>query len=95
VPIKYDVIILPSVERQIEEITSYIAKENLTAAKAFIVKFESQVESLEGVPLRGALIPENKAWGTAYRELFNGEYRTIFRVSERMVIIVGVVHGAR
>jgi plasmid stabilization system protein ParE len=95
VPISYEVVVLPWVERQVKTICRYIAHDNLAAAKVFILDFEEQLASLEKMPLRAALIPENESWGTDYRHLLNMNYRTIFKIRDDKVVLVAIVHGAQ
>lgn len=91
----YKVEITPIAERDVEEIWTYIATDNQESATAFILRLEEQIDALEQFPERCSLIPENELLGTSYRHLLHGAYRTIFRISERNVYILRVIHGAR
>jgi len=82
-------------ETDAEAIWTFIAKDNPDAADRFTQELARQLATLERLPERCALIPENELMGTAYRHLVYGDYRTIFRVSARRVVVLRIVHGAR
>jgi toxin ParE1/3/4 len=94
-PASYSVQITPAAERDVEEIWTYISEDSQEAAAAFILRLEEQINALEQFPERCALIPENEQLGTPYRHLLYGAYRTIFRISDRTVFILRIIHGAR
>ena len=77
------------------EIWEYIAQDKPEAATAFILRLEEQIGTLERVPERCPLVPENELLGTAYRHLLYGNYRTIFKIVGSRVITLRVLHGAR
>jgi toxin ParE1/3/4 len=91
----YQVEITPSAERDIEEICDYISQDSPENAAAFIDALEQQIETLEHLPERCPLIPENEILGTSCRHLLFGNYRTIFRITAKTVTILRVIHGAR
>jgi len=82
-------------ETDAEAIWTFIAKDNPDAADRFTQELARQLATLERLPEPCALIPENELMGTAYRHLVYGDYRTIFRVSARHVVVLRIVHGAR
>ena len=94
-PIKFQVNISRQAERDIEEIWKYIAADSQVEASKFIHAFENQITTLEQLPNRCPMIPENELFGTQNRHLIYGDYRTVFRVSDKTVHILRVVHGAR
>jgi plasmid stabilization system protein ParE len=91
----YQVKITLSAEKDIEEIWTYIAADNLEAANRFVQQLYHQVETLERFPNRCPLIPENELLGTRYRQLLYGKYRTVFRIARKTVYVLRVIHGAR
>jgi plasmid stabilization system protein ParE len=93
--VKYNVEITPAAERDIEEIWIYIANDSPENAADFILRFEDQINTLERLPERCPLIPENELLGSFYRHLLYGAYRTIFRVAGNTVYILRIIHGAR
>ncbi len=92
---KFRVEVTPTAEADIEEIWSYIAEDSVENATAFILAFEDQVGTLESFPERCPLIPENEILGTRYRHLLYGNYRTIYKITGKVVIVLRVIHGAR
>ncbi len=94
-PKKFHVEITPTAERDIEEIYTFIAEDNIKAAEKFVSELERQAKTLEAFPERGPVIPENELLGTRYRHLIYGNYRTLFRISGQTVYVLRVLHGAR
>ncbi len=94
-PAKFRVEITPTAEADIEDIWSYIAEDSTESATAFILALEEQVVTLESFPERCPLIPENEILGTRYRHLIYGNYRTIYKITGKVVIVLRVIHGAR
>ena len=92
--VRYNVEIIQAAERDVEEIWTYIADDSPENATAFIVRLEEQIDTLEQLPERCPLIPENQQLGTAYRHLLYGDYRTIFRIAVT-VYILRIIHGSR
>lgn len=82
-------------EEDLEEIWSFIAADSPDNATKFILQLERQVESLGRFPERCPLIPENELLRGKYRHLIYGDYRTVFRVSEKTVFIVRIISSAR
>ena len=94
-PTKFQVRIAESAEKDIEEIWTYIAIDNPAQASKFILQLETQVTTIEKFPQRCSLIPENELLVTQYRHLLYGNYRTIFRISGKTVVVLRIIHGAR
>ena len=94
-PAKFVVEISRTAEADVEAIWTFIAKDNRDAADRFVLELDRQVATLERFPERCALIPENDLMGTSYRHLLYGDYRTLFRIAGRRVIVLRIVHGAR
>lgn len=94
-PAKYLVSFSKAAETDTEEIWTYIAADSPENAGRFLRHIEEHIETLERFPERCSLIRENAAWGTSYRHLIEGNYRIIFRISDRTVYIVRIVRGSR
>ena len=82
-------------EKDIQTIWDFIAADSSANADRFIVELEKQLNTLEHFPQRCPLIPENEHWGTRYRHLLYGDYRTLFRITGKTVYVMRVIHGAR
>lgn len=93
--LKFRVEITPTAESDIGDIGSFIAEESPENATSFILALEQQVLTLESLPERCPLIPENEVLNTRCRHLIYGNYRTIFRIAGKTVYVLRVIHGAR
>jgi len=92
---KYQVEITPTAENDVETIWEYIAADSPEAATRFVSELVSQAGKLESFPEHCPLILENEQLGTRYRHLIYGSYRTIFRITDKTVFVLRVIHGAR
>ena len=92
---KHRVVISASAERDLEEAFSYIARDNPQAARRWLEGMRRKVKSLESMPSRGAFISESSELRRAYRQLVYGRYRIIYRLEERAIMIMRVLHAAR
>lgn len=94
-PGKYQVRITRSAQRDLEEIWSFLHAESPAAAAGVVLALEAQIATLEALPLRCPSIPENEILGTAFRHLIHGNYRTVFRIKGKIVLILRIIHGSR
>jgi len=94
-PARFKVKITRAAEMDIQTIWSFISADSSANADRFIVELEKQLNTLEHFPHRCPLIPENEHWGTRYRHLLYGDYRTLFRITGKSVYVMRVIHGAR
>jgi len=92
---KYEVNLTRHAQEDLEHIFDYIAADSINNASNFIVELEKSVYSLEHLPNRNPLIPENEYFGTDYRHLIYKKYRIIYRVLENSVFILRIIHGAK
>lgn len=76
-----------SVER-LEEIFEYISKNNSQAAQKMVGRIFKKVETLSEYPERGRKVPEVKR--EEIREVFLGEYRIIYRVESKKIIVLTI-----
>ena len=81
----------PEAVEDIEEIAAYIRKDSPIYAQKVVEELISAARRLSQLPLRGRNVPELHS----YRECFVYSYRLIYRVNERDVLIVAVIHGKR
>ena len=92
---RYRVEITAAAERDIQRIHDYIARDKPRAAGNWVRQIKRQIRSLGLMPLRCEIIPEAEDVGIEYRHIIFGQYRTIFRIVAKRVIILRVIHGAR
>jgi toxin ParE1/3/4 len=95
VPIHFQVKITHTAEIDLKEIWDFISKDSLREAEKFVTRIENQIDTLEQYPERCPVIPENEVLGTGYRHILFGDYRTIFRISKKAVIVLRIIHGSR
>jgi addiction module RelE/StbE family toxin len=77
----------------LDEISQYIARQSLPAAKRLVTRLFDRADELERFPLSGGFIDEDHR--KIYRQLIQGSYRIIYRVDGDNVFIVAVYHAAR
>jgi addiction module RelE/StbE family toxin len=78
----------PLAVERLEEIYGYISNDNVSAAQNLIENIFAKVESLQENSERGRIVPEtNRA---DIRELFEGEYRIIYRVELKKLFILTI-----
>ncbi len=92
---KYKVNITFNATTDLEHIFFYIAEDSINNAKKFIHELEEKIYSLDTMPERFALIPENIFFGTNYRQITHKKYRVIYKISGNSVFIMRVIHGAK
>jgi toxin ParE1/3/4 len=92
---KYKVNLSFNAQKDLEHIFFYIAEDSINNAKNFILELEEKIYSLDTMPERFALIPENIFYGTNYRQLTHRTYRVIYKISDNSVFIMRVIHGAK
>ncbi len=73
---------------RLENIFEYISVENTDAAKKFVSKIFHKVETLAKYPDRGRKVPESNR--EEIREVFEGEYRIIYRVESKSIHILTI-----
>lgn len=91
----YKVNLTQLAQEDLEHIFYYIAADSISNASNFIIELEKKVYSIEHLPNRNPLIPENEYFGTDYRHLIYKKYRIIYRVLEDSVYILRVIRGAK
>jgi toxin ParE1/3/4 len=82
---------LPALD-DVAEIRDFIARDSAHYARLQVERIFSAVERLHEYPLAGRVVPELQQ--AIYRELLEGSYRAVYRVTADEVQILTVVHGA-
>jgi len=78
----------PLAVERLESIFEYISKDNVTAAHKMVERIINKVESLSAFPERGRKVPEINR--EEIREVFEGEYRLIYRLSSKKVFVLTI-----
>ncbi|HXR04149.1 MAG TPA: type II toxin-antitoxin system RelE/ParE family toxin [Verrucomicrobiae bacterium] len=96
---RYQVIILPSAERDIGEAYEWLAEQDTESANRWYNRLLEVILLLDTFPERCALAPESEFFNVDIREIFHGrrrhKYRILFTVSGNEVHVLHVRHGAR
>lgn len=77
----------------LREIRAYIAQDSERYARVVVARLVVAVRRLREYPLSGRVVPE--LGRPTIREVIEGSYRIIYRVTPDAVQILAVVHGAR
>ena len=95
----FQVIVLPSAERDIGEAYEWLAGQDAAAAIRWYNRLQEVIFSLDTFPDRCPLAPESGFLNLEIREILHGrrqhKYRVLFTVSEGEVHVLHVRHGAR
>jgi len=87
------VIWTPGARDDLDEIITYIGKDSLPSALAFLEEALQTAESLATLSERGRVVPELN--DPIVRELFIKRYRLLYEIHEQEVHVLAVLHGAR
>ena len=77
----------------VEEIRNYISRDSRHYAAVVVEQIMRAVERLEQFPRSGRSVPERP--DSTLRELLCGNYRIVYRVTDDLIEVVTVFHGAR
>ena len=77
----------------LEAIHAYVARDSVRYADALVDRIVRAVERIGRFPRSGSVVPELK--NESIRELVHGNYRIVYRLGERRIEVIAVVHGAR
>jgi len=78
----------PLAVERLENIFEYISKDDNVAAHKLISNIFQKVETLSKFPNRGRKVPE--ANRDEIREVFESEYRIIYRVESKRVLVLSI-----
>lgn len=96
---KYEVVIVPSAEGELEAAYLWILTQAPEAAANWYNGVLDAIVTLETFPERCPLAPESRAFDHDIRQLIHGKrhhaYRILFDVTGRTVRILHIRHGAR
>jgi len=74
-------------------IHEYISIDSKRYADRFVEKLMNRVDQLESFPKSGRVVPEFNT--ESIRELIEGNYRIIYKISATQIAIIRVHHAAR
>ncbi len=92
---KYQANLTQHAQNDLEQIYYYITDDSINNAVNYVIQLEKKIYSLEVFPERNPFIPENEFFGTDYRHLIYKNYRIVYRIVEKSVYILRILHGAK
>ena len=78
----------PLAAERLDKIYEFIAQDNSSAAQKMVNRIIKKVDTLSKNPARGRKVPE--ANREEIRELFEGEYRIIYRIETKKISILSI-----
>ncbi len=94
-PIKYTLRLLRAAEDDFNDIITYIAAENRTAAEALAKKIEQSLRRLLSYPYLGKIPKDEDLGRLGYRFLVVENYLIFYTIEDRAILIHRIIHGAR
>ena len=78
----------PLAQKRLSDITDYIAQDKPRAALNWVELVFDKVENLAAFPNSGRTVPELE--NKQYRELIIGNYRVIYKITEKQIQILTI-----
>ena len=94
-PRRREVRLLRSAEDDLNDIVSYIALDDVTAAEALVLKIENKLSRLADHPHLGRIPSEEELKALGYRYLIIDNYLAFYTITDRSILIHRILHGAR
>lgn len=88
-----EVVWSPEALDDVDDIAAYITRDSAAYAAAVVDRVIDAARHLSEHPFVGRVVPE--LGDRHFRERFVYSYRVIYRVDERRVLVVAVIHGKR
>ena len=92
---KYQIRLLRIAEEDFNEIISFIADDNPTAANSITDKIEKNIELLSGNPLLGRIPRDEDIKNLGYRYIIVQNYIVFYTIEGRNIFIHRILHGVR
>lgn len=92
---RHSVRLLAIAEQDLQEIVSYVAGENVSAALALADRIEQDLRRLASHPYLGKIPSDEKLAGLGYRVLLVENYLIFYTVSAKTILVHRIIHGAR
>jgi len=92
---KFRVLMHPDAGSDIDGIEEHISADSSARAVAWREMLLGRIESLDRMPRRCRRAVESRKLRREVRQLVFGEYRVLFTIHDRTVIVLHVRHGAR
>jgi addiction module RelE/StbE family toxin len=93
---KYTVNITQNAENDLDEIISYISRNNPQTALKILKKLQDRIQTLDHFPYKGGYVPELLQKNIKdYRQLNESPWRIIYKVEDKIVNILTVIDSRR
>ena len=89
----YRIVWSPEAIEDIESIAEYIQRDSFFYAKAVVNKIFQSTNKLKEFPKIGRILPELEK--EDIRELIIYNYRLVYQIKKKHILIVAVIHGKR
>jgi toxin ParE1/3/4 len=87
------VIWTPRAQQRLQELHDYIAQDQPANAARWMARMLDRGEQIGDQPHSGRVVPEYQR--EAIHEVFEGDYRVIYRIRIQQVDVLSVRHGAQ
>jgi toxin ParE1/3/4 len=77
----------------LKSIHDYISKDSQVYADRMVEKIISRIDQIEQLPMSGRIVPEFE--NRNMRELIEGNYRIVYKVTVTQISILRIHHAAR
>jgi toxin ParE1/3/4 len=91
----YDVVLLQSALDDLEGVVMYIAKDSIRSAVQIHGRIIAAAHRLSEFPMMGRAVPDEKISRRGFRMVGVGKYLLFYKVYEKRVVILRVIHGMR
>jgi plasmid stabilization system protein ParE len=85
----------PSAREEVRAIRAYIARESVTYAAGVAKRFADTVNTLKQFPELGTVVPLFREYKYVVRERIVQNYRILYTIEKKRIVILSVVHAAR
>jgi addiction module RelE/StbE family toxin len=93
---KYIINITQNAENDLDEIISYISRNNPQTALKILKKLQDRIQTLDHFPYKGGYVPELLQKNIKdYRQLNESPWRIIYKVEDKIVNILTVIDSRR
>lgn len=93
---KYTVNITQNAENDLDEIISYISRNNPQTALKILKKLQDRIQTLDHFPYKGGYVPELLQKNIKdYRQINESPWRIIYKVEDKIVNILTVIDSRR
>ncbi len=83
----------PQAQQDLTEIADYIARDDPVAAERWVAALEGAARAAGDNPRIGRVVPELRK--ETVREVLVGDYRVVYLIELRRVLVLTVFHGSR